>query len=292
MEQFQHPYIGLPRLPKTPNTLEKATQYFATRARQMLSFGYVWIGEVGKHSFGYVTYFNYEGKIVCGIIQDSTSATTCYEVMDFIEKTDVNYFIDFGGQIGQAGIGKKFYNMPGYEHVFQYQSVVQFYGDQRAERSGVLKMNHIDEAITIIKRAADLLPEYADADVGHAITAFCLHPMFQADADLLNIADERVFLGDVHPIDLVYVMEYRSVANEYLSYRTVDDFSNIRLSPLKEVNLMLIGDKVQNYKDFVTYHQETHPRAAQLATYFQDWMTRLGINNALYQKLIKYIPSL
>lgn len=292
MEQIRHPHAHLKRLPRSPNSLEEATQYFATRARQMLSFGYMWTQDVSVHDFGYVTYFNYEGTIVAGIIQNSTSAVTCYETMAFVESTDIVYFLDFGGQIAQSGIGKKFFHVPDYEHIPQYQAVVQFYGDTRAERSGVLKMNHIDEAIVIMKRAAELLPQYDDADVGHAITAFCLHPMFQADADLVNIADERSFLADVcHPTDLVYVMEYRSVANEYLSHRTIDDFGNIRLSPLKEVNLMLIGDKVQNYKDFVTYHQATHPRARELSQYFQNWLDRLGVNAGLYHKLVKYIPS-
>lgn len=293
MSQIQHPYSESPRLPHIPRSLGEAVQYFATRARQMLSFGYVWTEAIETHEFGYVTYFNYEGKTVAGITQNSTSAVTCYEAMNFVEDSDTKYFIDFGGQIGQAGIGKKFYTMPGYEHVAQYKAVTKFYGNDRAERSGVLKMNHIDEAITIIKRASDLMTEYqSDTDVGHAITSFCLHPMFQADADLLKISDERVFLGDVcDPIDLVYVMEYRSVANEYLSHRTVDDFSNIRLSPIKEVNLMLIGDKVQNYKDFVTYHQATHPRARELSFYFQNWLDRLGVNAGLYHKLIKHIPS-
>lgn len=292
MEQVQHPYVGVKRLPRIATTLEEATQYFATRARQMLPYDVAWTESVSEYEFGYVTYFNYSGKIVAGIVQNSTSAVTCYEVMSFIDNTDTKYFFDFGGQIGHAGMGKKFFDIPSFAHHSQYRAVERFYGETRAERSGVLKMNHIDEALAIISRAASYMSEYEDADVLHAMTAFCLHPMFQGDTDLVKTADERVFLAEeCHPIDLVYVMEYRSVANEYLSHRHIDDYSHIRLSPLKEVNLMLIGDKVQNYKDFVTYHQATHPRARELSEYFQNWLDRLGVNAGLYHKLIKHIPS-
>jgi len=44
-------------------------------------------------------------------------------------------------------------------------------------------------------------------------------------------------------------MEYRSVANDYLSTRIISDVQEIRLSPLPDVQDMLIADKVQNYKD-------------------------------------------
>ncbi len=80
-------------------------------------------------------------------------------------------------------------------------------------------------------------------------------------------------------------MEYRSVANEYLSHRTIAHVDEIRLSPLPEVNQMLIADKVQNCKDFELYHKATHPRSAELDLYFNNWLRRLGITPERYTTL-------
>ena len=290
MEQVKHPYTCA-RMPYCPSNMEEAMQNFATRARQLLPFEYVWMGSVGEHEFGYVTHFNREGEIYTAIRQNSTSHTTCYEVMDYIDDLDPSRTIVFGDQLGKA--------LPGLHHPptdwierYQYKHVELFYGSKRAERSNVLKMNHIDEAITIMVRAARLMPEYQDVDVAQAITAFCLHPMFQGDTELVAYDTNSIDVWkNFTAIDMMHVMEYRSVANEYLSHRHVDDYAHIRLSPLRVVNLMMIGDKVQNYKDFLKYHFETHPRTRELATYFQNWLDRLGVNAGLYHKLIKHIPS-
>ena len=45
-----------------------------------------------------------------------------------------------------------------------------------------------------------------------------------------------------------------------------------------EVRLMLIADKVQNYKDFMLHHFMTHKRSNQLYMYFHNWFTLLDID--------------
>ena len=77
-------------------------------------------------------------------------------------------------------------------------------------------------------------------------------------------------------------MEYRNIANQYLSYRKIKSIDEISLSPLKEVNEMLIADKIQNYKDFLIYHKDTHPRAKELDEYFNNWLKKLNINDFDY----------
>lgn len=144
-------------------------------------------------------------------------------------------------------------------------AIKTFYSDTRAERSQVPLINHIYEGLQIL--------DMINASY-HAKGAFCIHPMCQADADL---KENYEYLLDFIPSkSIVLAMEYRSVANEYLSKRTIHSLRDIRISPLKEVNDMLIADKIQNYKDFLIYHSDTHPRAEELEVYFKNWLIRLN----------------
>jgi len=154
----------------------------------------------------------------------------------------------------------------------EYLTIRVFYGERKAERSQVPLMNHIDEGLTIL----DTIDASKDAK-----KAYCIHPIVQSDTELIANFD---CLPSFSPRVLALAMEYRSVANEFLSGKiglglTPDQ---IRLSPLQEVNDMLIADKVQNRKDFLRYHMGTHTRAFELDYYFQLWLDRLGITEDVY----------
>jgi hypothetical protein len=161
----------------------------------------------------------------------------------------------------------------------EYKLVETFYKDKVAKRSQVPLINHINEGLIIL--------DSIDA-TSAAKRAFCLHPLLQHDDDL-----KTNFLVAHHRTSayvMMLAMEYRSVANEYLSDK-VGSGQEIRLSPLREVNDMLIADKVQNRKDFVTYHKGTHPRSVELNLYFNEWLCRLGVDEANYQNLCKIIED-
>jgi hypothetical protein len=81
-------------------------------------------------------------------------------------------------------------------------------------------------------------------------------------------------------------LEYRHIANATLSQRSITSSTEIPLSPLAEVNEMLVADKVQNRYDFVLHHAATHPRASELARYFTLWLERLSIDEARYAELV------
>ena len=167
----------------------------------------------------------------------------------------------------------------------EYHQIRQFYGDRTAKRSGVPLINHIDEGLIILLRikASKAAQE-----------AFCLHPLFQHDDDLAREHWRIEAFHDVMDRRSVFLaMEYRNVANKYLAEKVrmradgslVSLVSDIDLSPIKEVNDMLIADKVQNRKDFIRYHLATHANAARLDAYFKLWMERLGIDDAEYARL-------
>ena len=111
--------------------------------------------------------------------------------------------------------------------------------------------------------------------------AFCLHPLVQADADLADnfstVSDSLSTVSD-GAVVLALAMEYRSVANEFLSDKQMPA-AGIRLSPLNDVNNMLIADKVQNKKDFLIHHSRTHARREELAAYFDHWLRALGVSD-------------
>lgn len=158
----------------------------------------------------------------------------------------------------------------------EYKLVKEFYGSRVAERSQVPLMNHINEGLKIL----DML----EASLA-AKRAFCLHPLFQ-DNDCLY--EHSYLWKSVDPEALMLVMEYRNIANAFLSDKVNKDaymFPNI--SPLYEVNQMLIADKVQNYKDFLLYHKATHPRAVELNTYFNLWLTSLTVSHEDFDNFCK-----
>jgi hypothetical protein len=139
-------------------------------------------------------------------------------------------------------------------------------------------MNHIDEGLVVLKAIG----------AGEATKrAFCMHPLFQADEDL----QENYYMASfVEPHVLLLAMEYRNTANAYLSDK-IDTDQPLKLSPILEVNEMLVADKVQNHKDFITYHIGTHPRSDALYRYFEKWLKALDINCETFASLCKRIDD-
>jgi hypothetical protein len=172
-----------------------------------------------------------------------------------------------------------------------YRIVNAFYGDRCAQRSGVPLINHINEGVIVldILRASD-----------HAIAAYMLHPLFQNDSDL---AGYQYMFHLLDPTVVAYIMEYRNIANASLSDIVGYDGSvigdhwecklkrPIKKSPIGPVNAMLIADKVQNYKDFITYHKDTHPRSVELDFYFKSWLETLLVPDQLFEQLCSLIDA-
>lgn len=155
-----------------------------------------------------------------------------------------------------------------YQHLYGYQAVKEFYGDNTAKRSGVPLMNHIVEGMAILS--------LLDADDA-TVEAYCLHPLLQNYADLVKFYKEV----KAESLVMLLTMEYRNKANSYLCYDktdniTVDDLPRVVGKMLPEVRLMLIADKIQNQKDFLKYHLGTHARSKELQNYFENWIKHLN----------------
>lgn len=144
-----------------------------------------------------------------------------------------------------------------------YQLIKNHYRNTTTLRSGVKLINHIDEGLSYMIELG------ASQD---AMEAYCLHPLLQSDEDLLLHIDDD-FTGVSYKV-IILVMEYRRVANSYLSTNKLEDFVGFTST---DIYHMLWADKKQNEKDFTVYHEGTHKRSKELREYFDNWFGLLNI---------------
>ena len=175
----------------------------------------------------------------------------------------------------------------------EYKLVQQFYGDHCAGRTGLHFMNHVDEGLFVMRSGA--VQGCSEA----AMRAYVLHPLVQGDDEyaslVARLADtantESDLVHHVDPLVIALAVEYRHTANRYLSQHHAVHFEagvggdGVRLSPCKDVNDMLIADKVQNRKDFDLMHVHTHPKGKLLSSYFDAWLRKLGVSQAEYAEV-------
>lgn len=174
----------------------------------------------------------------------------------------------------------------------EYAAIAKFYGERRAERSQVLLINHIHEGVAVIEALEGELPGNVRFNTSDAARAYCLHPLFQNDAELKTEGMLYLNRGRPYAMEVMLAMEYRHRANDWLSDKVVMLDKYLKLvgapdsGPLPEVRAMLIADKVQNYKDFLAHHKGKHARSRELDEYFKTWLNHLGIGPCQFKKLV------
>lgn len=134
-------------------------------------------------------------------------------------------------------------------------------------------MNHINGGLIILN---------AISATTNSKLAFCLHPLLQRDDDLNT--NYSTVTQSCSSVVVLLAMEYRNVANRWLSDSALS-YIPPKLSPLQEVNDMLVADKVQNCKDFLIHHKNTHPRSHELTVYFTRWLQALNISQETFSSL-------
>ena len=141
----------------------------------------------------------------------------------------------------------------------EYEVIKEFYGGHAAKRSGVPLMNHIIEG-------CHMLSQWGRPD--YELGAFCLHPIVQ------NSESIDVTWSESYPL----ACEYRDKANAYLCREendwitTSSDLSSVLGDVSTPCLYLLLADKVQNQKDFLIYHSQTHSRRKELRKYFSLWI--------------------
>lgn len=271
--------MTIARLPHDATTEQEVRQYFTTRALQMAPHDIVWLGDLTQPTEGlYQTHFfdvneqqHYQSFYVTPPQRGKGLAVRAVKCAQnpIITVHDCG-IVDF-----LVNVGADFRLVTGVFDSIAYELIQRQYGDQRAKRSQVLLMNHIDEGLYILAKIG------ASRD---AARAYCLHPIVQADADLAANFDMVAKWMEHEPRQLMLALEYRNIANGWLSDKVYRQDGLLtdgmpKLSPIKEVNDMLIADKIQNYKDFILYHKGKHERSEELDLYFRLWLEELGVDN-------------
>lgn len=257
------------RLDFDANTVTDVHQYYHTRSLQFAWHGISWSKELIPFDGGFATMFTDDadgtkygsfyiiesergkGKWKNGVAAIGNAPIITMpdcDIEEFLVKNNVPYRIVYG-----------------VHESLEYQMIKAHYGNNKANRSKVWLMNHIDEGLLVMNH-------YGASEI--AQRAYCLHPMTQNDTDLK--ANWSYLINRANPAAVGLSLEYRNIANAYLSHKVVEV---VQLSPLEDVNMMLRGDKVQNYKDFILYHRGTHARSDQLDAYFRHWLDELGVTN-------------
>lgn len=279
------------RRPKNASTPRELWQYYETRARQMLHEGYTWTGVIewvpgfvnravrtffhSESGRRWVSFFVVPGARGQGVMR--ALATASPDPVVTVDDCDLVPILK------HLGVPHRVVGAQLLESV-EYKLVQDFYGDRRARRSQAFLMNHIDEGLAVMCWTGCSM---------QAARAFCLRPLLQMDADLAE--NYSAVVGELKAVrdgdeTLALAMEYRSVANEYLPKHPLP-LAGIRLSPLPEVQQMLVGAKVQSRKDFEAHHAQTHPNSARLAEYFLQWCTALRVDERTYRRLTSRLPT-
>ena len=144
---------------------------------------------------------------------------------------------------------------------------------RRSERTAVNYFEHVEEGVKILQMLnAPLLVQQA----------FVIHPLLQHDDALVENLPHVIYFNS---LALVLCMEYRRVAN-LGTRKNIRDTWEISLSPMPEVNLMLVADKIQNRKLYETRLPKDDPDYDEIGRYFMKWMDALSIPEHEYQRLI------
>lgn len=258
------------------DTQEDVDEYLAYRHKQLLKFG---VREKSRQVFSTHTnvFYDYKNdeddKLYMAIyIRKSETGKGLYmEVLnDF--KNDNPHILTLEECKIEEFLRAKKIRYTSFKHSNAYKFIQMFYGDTVAERSRVPYIYHIDEGLAILKELD------SDPDVQEA---YCLHPYYQSDSEFL--ANVMKHIPNVSTSAVALAMEYRWVANSYLSKNNISDFVGFTCPQVRE---MLIADKVQNYKDFLIHHKDKHPRSDELDQYFNNWFELLEINYGDFETLI------
>jgi len=274
----------LPRFDYVAETITEALEYYRNRVTSLLSSGWSWNGCYKNLGWGIHVKLENDGTLYDSVYvldrnkghllkwfndaeRNFVCMDECQKMLQWLIKNDIE-FIKACRNNSDA-----------------YDYSEKFCGNRRAKRTNVFYMSHVDEGLYILDRmqsSGKIISEFTR-------DAYSLHVALQADNDLSSFYENECEWGFIDTRSIILAMEYRNVANSYLSFRNISSTNDIKLSTIHDVNIMLWADKIQNRKDFERYHLGTHPQSGRLAQYFENWFERLEIPEDFYTQMVSEI---
>lgn len=170
----------------------------------------------------------------------------------------------------------------------EYTVIEIVYGNRRAARTGLPYMRHIDRGLALLEQLGEIGPTVI-------ARAWCVHPIYQLDEFFNPLA--AGFTGTKAPTNdphvVLLAMEYRVRANAFLTGHIGSD-REPHPSQVRDVNTMLIVDKIQNWDDARKhlYSKISSSEARQLDIYFMRWLYALGVTHAQQHQLEAVLDDL
>jgi len=246
------------------DTIESAKEYLKYRYKQLLKFGYSVKEEIVVENNSIVTLYNdpnndgFWGSVYV-LKQHRGKQIFLKRLQQFMIAVVTLEECDLEEYLLSRRINHKVLR-----HSKAYKLIQNEYKNSVTKRSKVPLIYHIDEGGAILEKinSSNVVKD-----------AYYLHPLLQDD-EMFNKNKSKSFDG-VDYEALILSVEYRRVANSYLSTMDINDFVGFSCNEVKQ---MLIADKIQNYKDFMKYHFGKHKRSNELHQYFSNWFDLLDIN--------------
>lgn len=280
------------RLPLKKHTITQSEliQFFKTRSLQFLESHLIWDNKVFTFKYGhYIKYIHeYTNELFYYFHVLNKNSQYREEILDEINKISKSNKVMNNLKCLNSKYERFDFNE--INSSTEYNIITSYYNNQKAKRSQVYLMNHIDEGIVIIENLKRF-KKYGKNIINKLSEikgAYCLHPIIQGDA---YASRYKSLSKRVDAFTLGLAIEYRYIANAYLSKRIITSLDDIELSQIEYVNAMLIADKIQNYKDFLLYHKDTHERRNELDEYFNNWIDKLDCRD-VFEWYIQYSKHL
>lgn len=150
-----------------------------------------------------------------------------------------------------------------------YQIISELYEGQKAKRTQLPYIKHIDDGLLILD---DL-----DADL---ITkeAWCMHPIFQMP-DLKEKVMDSKGQPQIRLATAILAAEYAETANQYRTVNYQSFHDNLPEIPNSRVKKLLTCDKVQNYIELEnTRHLLPYETVDRTHRYLLNWLHHLSFD--------------
>lgn len=163
------------------------------------------------------------------------------------------------------------------EHTLEWITAKKYLSGVKSKRTKADYFEHVQEGVKILQILEQPLVVQA---------AFAIHPLYQNDKALTNYFP---LLSTFDPTAVALTMEYRSIANQGIRSEVKKNNWTIKLSCLFSVNQMLVSDKIQNRKLFLSKYPKNASDYMEIDKYFNTWLNALDISAKQYEDIVNQL---